>query len=134
MSFLLEKTSWQKGVSQFLINRFLICETLLYGVFFVVGADTAQSSSSSGYLLVIFVTGRTILYANEKKNLVGRQGLGGLRPKRCYCGWVPIYVTGYLAGYISRRRVTTSFSQCLVLPPLQLPCQKDQPGHRCFDS
>ena len=36
-----------------------------------------------------------------------------LRPKRCYCGSVPIYVTGYLAGYISvsRRRVLTSFPQ-----------------------
>ena len=30
MSFLLEETSQQKGVSQFLINRFLMCKTLLY--------------------------------------------------------------------------------------------------------
>ena len=30
MSFLLDGTSYQKGVPQFLINRFLICETLLY--------------------------------------------------------------------------------------------------------
>ena len=32
MSCSLDETSWQKGVSQFLINRFLICETLLYWV------------------------------------------------------------------------------------------------------
>ena len=30
MSFLLDKTSQQKGVSQFLINWFLMCKTLLY--------------------------------------------------------------------------------------------------------
>ena len=30
MSFLLDETSQQKGVSQFLINRFLMCKTLLY--------------------------------------------------------------------------------------------------------
>ena len=30
MSFLLEETSQQKGVSQFLINWFLMCKTLLY--------------------------------------------------------------------------------------------------------
>ena len=30
MSFLLDETSQQKGVSQFLINRFLLCKTLLY--------------------------------------------------------------------------------------------------------
>ena len=30
MSFLLAETSQQKGVSQFLINRFLMCKTLLY--------------------------------------------------------------------------------------------------------
>ena len=33
---------------------------------------------------------------------------------------------------MSHPRVPTSFSQCLVLPPLQLPCQKDQPGHSCL--
>ena len=30
MSFLLDETSQQKGVSQFLINWFLMCKTLLY--------------------------------------------------------------------------------------------------------
>ena len=30
MSFLLEETSQQKGVSQFLINWFLMCKTLLH--------------------------------------------------------------------------------------------------------
>ena len=30
ISFLLDETSQQKGVSQFLINRFLMCKTLLY--------------------------------------------------------------------------------------------------------
>ena len=30
MSFLLDETCQQKGVSQFLINRFLMCKTLLY--------------------------------------------------------------------------------------------------------
>ena len=30
MNFLLEETSQQKGVSQFLINWFLMCKTLLY--------------------------------------------------------------------------------------------------------
>ena len=30
MSFLLEETSQQKGVSQFLINWFLMCKILLY--------------------------------------------------------------------------------------------------------
>ena len=30
MSFLLEETSQLKGVSQFLINWFLMCKTLLY--------------------------------------------------------------------------------------------------------
>ena len=30
MSFLLDDTSQQKGLSQFLINRFLMCKTLLY--------------------------------------------------------------------------------------------------------
>ena len=30
MSFLLEETSQRKGVSQFLINWFLMCKTLLY--------------------------------------------------------------------------------------------------------
>ena len=30
MSVLLEETSQQKGVSQFLINWFLMCKTLLY--------------------------------------------------------------------------------------------------------
>ena len=30
MSFLLDETSYQKGVYQFLINRFIICETLEY--------------------------------------------------------------------------------------------------------
>ena len=30
MSFLLDETSQQKGLSQFLINRFLMCKTLLY--------------------------------------------------------------------------------------------------------
>ena len=29
---------------------------------------------------------------------------------------------------MSRRRVPTSFSQCLVSPPLQLPCQKISQG------
>ena len=32
MSFLLDETSHQKGVFQFLTNRFLICETLLQGL------------------------------------------------------------------------------------------------------
>ena len=30
MSFLLDETSQPKGLSQFLINRFLMCKTLLY--------------------------------------------------------------------------------------------------------
>ena len=30
MGFLLDETSRQKGLSQFLINRFLMCKTLLY--------------------------------------------------------------------------------------------------------
>ena len=30
MSFLLDETSQQKGLSQFLINRCLMCKTLLY--------------------------------------------------------------------------------------------------------
>ena len=30
MSFLLDDTSQQKGLSQFLINQFLMCKTLLY--------------------------------------------------------------------------------------------------------
>ena len=30
MSFSLDEISQQKGVSQFLINRFLMCKTLLY--------------------------------------------------------------------------------------------------------
>ena len=30
MSFLLDETCQQKGVSQFLINRLLMCKTLLY--------------------------------------------------------------------------------------------------------
>ena len=30
ISFLLDETSQQKGLSQFLINRFLMCKTLLY--------------------------------------------------------------------------------------------------------
>ena len=30
MSFLLDETSQQKGLSQFLINQFLMCKTLLY--------------------------------------------------------------------------------------------------------
>ena len=30
MSFLLDETSQQKGVSQFLVNRFLMCKTVLY--------------------------------------------------------------------------------------------------------
>ena len=30
MSFLLDNTSQQKGLSQFLINRFIMCKTLLY--------------------------------------------------------------------------------------------------------
>ena len=30
MSFLLDETFQEKGVSQFLINRFLMCKTLLY--------------------------------------------------------------------------------------------------------
>ena len=30
MSFVLDETSQQKGVSQFLINRFLMCKNLLY--------------------------------------------------------------------------------------------------------
>ena len=30
MSLLLDETSQQKGVSQFLISRFLMCRTLLY--------------------------------------------------------------------------------------------------------
>ena len=30
MSFLLDETSQQKEVSQFLINRFLMCKTLMY--------------------------------------------------------------------------------------------------------
>ena len=29
--------------------------------------------------------------------VICRQGLGGLRPNRRYCGWVPIYVTGYIS-------------------------------------
>ena len=44
-----------------------------------------------------------------------------------------VVVFWVMAIYLSSR-VPTSFSQCLVLPPLQLRCQKDQPGHRCFDS
>ena len=30
MSFLLDETSQQKGVSQFLVNQFFMCKTLLY--------------------------------------------------------------------------------------------------------
>ena len=54
-------------------------------------------------------------------------------------GCLYMYLAGYLAiwlsGYIfmSRRRFLPRF-QCLVSPPLQLPCQKGQPGYRCFDS
>ena len=50
--------------------------------------------------------------------------------------WLGAYICIWLSGYISmsRRRVPTSFSQCFVSLPLQLPCQKDQPGYRCFDS
>ena len=35
------------------------------------------------------------------------------RPKRCYCGWLPIYVTGWLSIYIcmSHFRVPTPFPQ-----------------------
>ena len=32
--------------------------------------------------------------------LVGR-AYKALRRKGCYCGWVPIYVTGWLAGYLA---------------------------------
>ena len=50
--------------------------------------------------------------------------------------YLPIYVTtGYLAGYISMSLVGfRPRFQCLVSPLLQLPCQKDQPGYRSFDS
>ena len=41
-----------------------------------------------------------------------------------------MYVSGCIS--MSRRKVPISFSQCLVSPPLQLPCQKDQPGYRCL--
>ena len=51
-------------------------------------------------------------------------------------GFLYMFVSIYLSIYISmsRRRVPTSFSQSFISPPLQLPCQKDQPGHRCFNS
>ena len=74
---------------------------------------------------------------------IGRQGLEGPPTKvmllwlgAYICNWLTIWLAGWLSGYISmsRRRVPTSFTQCLLLPPLQLPCQKDQPGYRCFDS
>ena len=45
-------------------------------------------------------------------------------------GFLYMFVSIYIS--LSCRRVPTSFSQCFVLPPLQLSCQKDQPGHRCF--
>ena len=68
--------------------------------------------------------------------LIGRQGLEGpptkemlLWPGAYICTWL----SGYLGIFLSRPRVPTSFSQCLVLPPLQLPCQKDQPEYRRFD-
>ena len=52
--------------------------------------------------------------------LVGR-AYKALRPKRCYCGWVPIYVSIYLPivchlYFLSRHRVATSFSQFLSRP------------------
>ena len=46
--------------------------------------------------------------------------------------YICIWLAGYLGIFLSCRRVPTSFSQCLVSPPLQLPCQKDQPGYKCF--
>ena len=48
-------------------------------------------------------------------------------------GFLYMFVSICLTIFLSRRRVPTSFSQSLVSPPLQLPCQKDQPGHRCFN-
>ena len=47
-------------------------------------------------------------------------------------GFLYMFVSIYIS--MSRPRVPISFSQCLVSPTLQLPCQKVQPGHRCFDS
>ena len=71
--------------------------------------------------------------------VIGRQGLEGPPTKAMLlwlgayiCIWLGMWLSGYIS--MSRRRVPTSFSQCLVSPPLQLPCQKDQPGYRCFDS
>ena len=71
--------------------------------------------------------------------LFGRQGLEGPLTKamlswlgayKCY--WLSIYLSGYIS--MSHHRVSHLVFTVFGLAPLQLPCQKDQPGHRCFHS
>ena len=50
-----------------------------------------------GIFLLSILWGKCVLGINC--GLIGRHGLGGLRPKRCYCGWVSIYA-GWLAGWL----------------------------------
>ena len=69
-------------------------ETLKVGNFCVIKGDKCQPAD-----------------INEENNLLVGRAQEALRPKRCVCGWVPIYVCIYLSIHISmsRRRVPTSF-------------------------
>ena len=75
-----------------------------------------------------------------QNTIIGRQGLEGPPTKvillwlgAYICIWLGIWLSGYIS--MSHHRVPTSFSQCLVLSPLQQPCQKDQQDvltHNCL--
>ena len=72
--------------------------------------------------------------------LFGRQGLGG-PPTKAILLWLGAYICNWLSGWLAIFLcLVVGFQtrfQRLVLPPLQLPCQKDQPGtdvltHNCL--